>query len=140
MEKTIIEINGVKLEVDLSTARKIEEYRVGDVVKVLVKEYQTYSSYPGTIVGFDAFKNLPTIIIAYLKDSYNSSTVNFLYYNAETKDVEICPANPNDLAFSKETVIERMNRDIAKKKAEIEEIEQKRDFFITHFKLSVGHV
>jgi len=36
MSKQIIEINGVKLEVDLSTAKRIDEFRVGDTVKVLI--------------------------------------------------------------------------------------------------------
>ena len=33
-DKRIIEINGVKLEVDMTTARRIDEFRVGDTVKV----------------------------------------------------------------------------------------------------------
>jgi len=36
--KKIIEVNGVKLEVDLSSAKVIEEYRVGDVIKVLIAD------------------------------------------------------------------------------------------------------
>ena len=36
MSKQIIEINGVKLEVDLSTAKRIDEFRVGDTVKVFI--------------------------------------------------------------------------------------------------------
>jgi len=136
--KQIIEINGVKLEVDLTNARVIENYRVGDVVKVLRKEYNNqWKSHSGTIVGFDAFENRPTIIIAYVDDGYNAD-IHFLYYNADTENAEICPANSNDLAFSKESVIEKMNRDIAKKKAEIDEIEQKRNFFIEHFSRCFG--
>ena len=132
--KTIIEINGVKLEVDLSNARVIENYRIGDIVKVLCKGYgESWHSYSGTIIGFDAFKNRPTIIVAYIESSYCSTDIKFLYYNTDTTDVEICPANNNDLAYSKETIIEHMNRDMAKKKAEIDEIEQKRDFFIRNF-------
>jgi hypothetical protein len=38
-EKTIIEVSGVKLEVDLRQARRIEEIRIGDRVKVLTKDY-----------------------------------------------------------------------------------------------------
>ena len=38
-EKRIIEINGVKLEVDLSQARVVENYRIGDNVKILQNEY-----------------------------------------------------------------------------------------------------
>ncbi len=125
LSSKIIEVNGVKLEVDLSQAKVIENYRVGDVVKILKKTYgDRWESYPGTIVGFDNFKNMPTIIIAYLENSYNSSDIKFLYFNSSTDDAEICPANGNDPVFHKETVIEKMNRDIANKKAEIDEIEQ----------------
>lgn len=60
-QKTIVEINGIKLEVDLRTAKRVEEYKVGDMVKVLKKEYgDSYKSYAGMIVGFDAFVALPT--------------------------------------------------------------------------------
>lgn len=131
--KEIIEINGIKFEVDLRSAKRIEEYHVGDVVKVLIKQYGSYKSCAGTIVGFDAFKELPTIIVAYVDSDYNSMDIKFIYYNAETKDVEICLADKNDLTFTKETVIDRMNQDISKKKAEIAEIEKKRDFFINNF-------
>ena len=51
--KRIIEINGVKLEVDMSTAKKIDEYRVGDNVKVLKKDYSgNYDVLAGVIVEF----------------------------------------------------------------------------------------
>lgn len=136
MSKEIIEINGVKLEVDLTNARVVDEYHIGDVVKVLKKQYSDYKSFAGTIVGFDPFKNLPTIIIAYLND-YNT-TIEFLYYNAESKDVEICMANPNDITFTKDTVVDAMNKDIQKKKAEITELEIKRDYFINHFSQCFG--
>lgn len=133
MSKEIIEINGVKLEVDLSTARRIEEYKVGDVIKVLVKEYSSYKSYAGTIVGFDAFKNLPTIIIAYLKNSYSDSKIEFVYYNAETEGIEICPACENDIVFNKETVVAAMDKEIESAKAKTSELQQKRDYFVNHF-------
>ena len=38
-EKRIVEIDGVKIEVDLRTAKRIDTFRVGDNVKVLCKEY-----------------------------------------------------------------------------------------------------
>lgn len=36
--KRIIEIDGVKIEVDLRTAKRIDTYRVGDNVKILNKD------------------------------------------------------------------------------------------------------
>lgn len=51
--KTIIEVNGVKLEVDLRTARRIDEIRIGDRVKVLIKGYSDYKVHAGTVIGFE---------------------------------------------------------------------------------------
>lgn len=46
-ETTIIEINGVKLEIDLRHAKRIDNLRVGDTVKVLRKRYDdSYESFP----------------------------------------------------------------------------------------------
>lgn len=44
--KRIIEINGVKLDVDLSQCKVVENYKVGDAVKVLVKEYSSAEINP----------------------------------------------------------------------------------------------
>ena len=38
-EKRIIEVNGIKMEVDLRNAKRIDQFKVGDSVKVLVKSY-----------------------------------------------------------------------------------------------------
>ena len=73
-EKTIIEINGVKMEIDLRQATVVENFKVGDKVKVLIKTYNdSFQSHVGTIVGFDAFKERPTIILAYLANDYGSA-------------------------------------------------------------------
>lgn len=90
-EKTIIEINGIKLEVDLRNAKRVDEFKVGDNVKVLIKKYSdTFVSHPGVIIGFDAFEKRPTIIICYLDVDYSNSAVRFCYFNQDSKDLEIC--------------------------------------------------
>ena len=55
-QKRIIEVNGVKMEIDLRNAKVVENYKVGDYVKVLIKEYNSYKSYIGNIIGFDNFE------------------------------------------------------------------------------------
>ena len=131
--KRIVEINGVKMEVDLREARTIDAFRVGDKVKVLVKQYSSYESFPGMIIGFDEFKNLPTIVVAYVESKYSTADIKFVYINAETQDTEICPANRLDLPVSEATVIDLFNRDIQKRRQEIEELERKRDYFTQNF-------
>ena len=134
METTkIIEINGVKMEIDLRSAKVIDNYKVGDNIKILVKDYDNFKSYLGTIIGFDEFEKTPTIVIAYLKTQHGSATIEFVYYNSKTKDVEICPLNNWDLPVSKQQVLDRFDGEIEKKKNELSETEQKKKLFIELF-------
>src|SRR5574340_1255485 len=133
-QKQIIEINGVKLEVDLRYAKRIEELHIGSRVKCLVKQYQDYAVYPGVIVGFEPFKNLPSIVVAYLKSNYNSAEIQFVSFNAETKDFEIvADLNDNTLEVDRSDLIGKFNMEIAKKQAEIDEIERRKAFFLNNF-------
>ena len=132
-ETRIIEVNGIKLEVDLRNAKRIDQFRVGDPVKVLVKSYSDYKSHVGIIVGFDNFEKHPTIVIAYLSVEYSSASVNFVYYNTESKDVEIAPVNNYDIPHSKKSVLDMMDKEIYKKKEELRDLESKREYFINMF-------
>jgi len=134
MKKEIVEINGVKFEVDLSSAKIISEYRIGDKVNVLVKEYSEKAVYPGIVVGFDNFKELPTITIAYLKISYSDADVKFVYFNSQNKDIDIAPCRESDLIFNKSDIIKKMDRAIAGKEKELEDLHMKKNYFLTHFK------
>ena len=131
----IIEINGIKMEVDLRHAKVIDQYKVGDNIKVLVKDGygDTFTSYIGTIIGFDEFENHPTIVIAYLKTSYSEATIEYLYYNSATKDAEVCPLNDWDIPVTKTQVVDRFQQDIDKKEREAADIKQKQILFETLF-------
>lgn len=134
METRIIEINGVKVEVDLRTCKNIESYKVGDPVKVLIKDYaDKFTSYPGVIVGFDNFEKLPTMIIMYAELSYSSAKLQLVFFNAQSKDVEICPAIPEVLSFEKEKVLKYLNDDIQKKQLELDQAITYRDLFLKQF-------
>jgi len=130
----IIEVGGIKMEVDLRNAKVIENYKVGDKVKVLKKDYSDdYKSFPGVIIGFDDFKKLPSILIAYLDADYSSSKVSFLTLNDQTKDFEICSMNEIDKQFSKADALFQLDRQIDNKKEEVRELEQKRKYFESTF-------
>jgi len=133
MDKRIVEINGVKLEIDTREAKTVESYKVGDPVKVLVKSYSEYKSFPGIIVGFDEFNILPTIIVAYVDSSYSSTDIRFAYINGNNKETEICYMYRDELNIDKNSLVEKFNRDIDKKKQEIEDVEIKRDYFLKNF-------
>ena len=134
-DKRIIEINGIKLEVDMRYCRQIDKFSIGDNVKVLVKGYSDDSkSYPGVIVGFDNFPTMPAIIIAYLDLGYSEASINIKSITSKTIDIQICPANELVANFDKDRVVELMDRSILKKEEEISDLKRKKDFFTHNFK------
>lgn len=135
-DKHVIEINGVKMEVDLRHTRRIDTMRVGDRVKVLTKLYGgEYKIHAGTIIGFEPFEKLPTIIVAYLDVDYSQATVKFIYFNAASKDVEIVVAVDDDaLDVNKADVLSQMDRAIQKKEDEVADLKSRRAFFLANFR------
>ena len=134
--KRIIEIDGVKVEIDLKTAKRVDSFKVGDNIKILDKEYDSYKVKPGIIVDFAEFQELPTIVIAVFDEGSWSSTPNisFIYYNKNTSNkVEIVSCSEDEIKVSKEGVIERFEREIQKKKNEYEDLKNKLEYFKTHF-------
>jgi hypothetical protein len=131
----IIEIGGVKLEVDLREARTVESYRVGDAVKVLVKEAygEKYSSFPGIIAGFDNFEKLPSIVVAYVNIQYSEAKIETVVLNKQTEGIELCPINDLEVSLDKSTAIDFFKREIKKKEMEAAEIRAKLAYFLAHF-------
>ena len=130
----VVEINGIKLDVDVENAKVINEYKVGMNVKVLVKEYSGHVAYPGVITEFVNFKELPTIVIAIFKESYLGVDIEFVYYNTANADkYEIAPSCEHELKINKERAVDKFNNFIEKKKAEMEDAIAKRDYFIKYF-------
>lgn len=137
MEKqtTIIEINGIKMEVDLRSAKRIDTLRIGDRVKCLVKSaYSGMSTYAGVVVGFEPFPSLPSIVVAYLDTGYSSGTLKFQTFNSETKDFEIvADLDNNALEIDRAHILAQFDREADKKRQELEDIEAKRAYFLSHF-------
>lgn len=134
-----IEVEGHKFEVDLRTAKKIEAYRVGDRVKLLTKGYSSWTTHPGVICGIDAFKNLPTIVIAYVESIFsNEGKVSFAYLNAESKDVEICPMAEDDIMPNRDTIVMHFDKAVAKKQAEIDGMLDHKEYFLRQYGVAFG--
>lgn len=132
--KTIIEVNGVKLEVDLRTARRIDELKIGSPVKCLVKQYTDYKVCPGVIVGFVPFKNKPSIVVAYLDTTYSSADLKFVTFNEDTRDFEIvADIDYNSMELDKGNVLRLMDKDITKKEQELQDLIAKKKFFLENF-------
>lgn len=133
--KTVIEVNGVKLEVDLRTAKRVDTLAIGDRVKVLVKQYQDYKVLPGVVVGFEPFEKLPTIIVAYVDVAYNTAELKFVHFNTETKDTEIIKAVDSDeLDVDRAKLVATMDRMIEQKQREADDLRLRKDFFLREFR------
>lgn len=135
---TIVEINGIKMEVDLRHAKVVHEnIHVGSKVKLLEKNsYNGQSVYPGVVVGFENFQSLPTIIVAYVKGGYSDAGLHIAYINSSkqaTEKWEMVPSYDDDLPIQKADVLAHFDRESNKKRAELEDIESRREAFLRHF-------
>lgn len=129
----IIEINGVKVEVDLRNAKVLTNYAVGDRCKVLTKNYSGYQAKYGVIVDISEFKQLPTIELLVVDPGGYQDALEFISFNAKTDEVEIAPLNYLDEFFAKETIIERFDRERSKLEKDLMDLERKRELFLRHF-------
>ena len=103
------------------------------MVKVLIKEYSGYNIYPGTIIGFTEFKNLPTIEILYVKDNYTAAEVSVLAFNENTTDVEIAPCPDYEVNFPAAELLGKIDRQIIQKEEEVRNLKSKREAFLKYF-------
>lgn len=136
MEKqtTIIEVNGVKLEIDLRSAKRIDELKIGSRVKCLVKKYEGFNTHAGVVVGFEPFPSRPTIVVCYLETDYSGTSLKFVSFNQDTKDFEIVSdLDHNSLEIDKADICAKFDRDLSKKENELQEIRDKKAFFLAHF-------
>ena len=131
--KRIVEINGVKLEVDLTEAKTIDTYKVGDIVKLLVPKYgDDFTSCCGVIIGFDNFTQRPTIVVAYLEAEYSKAEIKIAYIHGGSKS-ELTHASPGDVPFSRRRVEQSLDKDIAEKQKALDEANWRKDKFETWF-------
>lgn len=132
----IVEIKGVKLDVDLREATAVETLRVGDPVRVLKKNYgDTFAAHSGCVIGFDQFKELPTIVVAYIEASYSDASVKFLHYNEQSKDCEVIRADSATVdAFDEKEAIAALDRRIEKCAQDLKGAESQRAYFIENIR------
>ena len=134
-ELTTIEVGGVKMEVDPRCARRVDTIKVGTRVKLFIKPvYGESTVHPGVVIGFEPFKELPTIIIAYAVSTRSTADIKFVYYNTKTKDVDMVVSVDDDLGFDRKEMLSVFDRDISKKEAELQDIRDKKAYFDKHFK------
>lgn len=126
--------------VDMTGAKVVDQFQVGDPVKVLVKKYNDeHDAYYGMIIGFDNFENLPTIVIAYFESSYGSKAdLKVVHLNDQTKGLEICHTIPAEINLNPQAVLDEFNSKISEKRNEIRSLTNQKEFFLSSFSKVFG--
>jgi hypothetical protein len=132
----IVEINGVKMEVDLRRARVVHEnLKIGSAVKVLEKGgYGSPEVRQGVIVGFDLFPELPTITVAYIVTGYDGAELKFAAINAKTAEkFSMVSCHDDELPLHKDDLIASFDRKVTKLEGDIRDLQAKKAYFLRHF-------
>lgn len=134
----IIEINGVKFEVDARTAtlKEISTVKLGSRVKVMLPQYgDSVKVCHGVVVGFEPFQSNPVIIVAYLEDAYSSAPeIKFLYYTSKSKESIVISTENDCEALAKDHVCGAIEKKIAKLEQEIQDLKDRKEYFLKNFK------
>lgn len=131
-DKRIVEIGGVKVEYDLRTAKQVDTFKVGDPVKLLVKEYDSHKVKYGVIIDFANFTELPSIVVAYL-DGWSNDHIKFEHVNADSKDIQIAPCSEDEISIDKHGIESNIDKKIAELKGEIRDLEENKRIFRKRF-------
>lgn len=137
---TEVQVHGKRFMVDMTGAKVVDEFRIGDPIKVLIKRYNDeFDAFHGMIIGFDNFENLPTVVIAYFEHKYgDDAELKVVHMNSQSKGIEITHTIAAELKLDPQAVLDKMNSKIAEHRTKIREIENKKRFFLTNFSKVFG--
>jgi len=134
--KRIVEINGVKLEVDLRTAKVIDTFKVGDPVRVYhpKQDYRSAEINVGVIVGFCEFSSNPAIEVMELNTDYSSIEFRTVVICGEINNgIQLAPYDKYEGLISHADVVTKFDRLIQKKELELSDLKLKKKYFIDDF-------
>jgi hypothetical protein len=133
--KRIVEIDGIKVEVDLRTAKVINHYKIGDPVRVLHSgESYGCGIKTGVIVGFCEFEKNPAIEILELDYDYSGTNFKLItIISGQKNQVQIAPYDKYEGLISQTDVVTRFDREIQKKELELADLKLKKKYFIDDF-------
>lgn len=135
----VITVQGYEMELDLTKTRVFHKYRIGDSISVSVKRFSgELNSYSGIITGFNHFKNLPAIRIAYFETGPSEYKVVFRDINSETTDIEICPTTPGEFRYNARTLLGGMEREVKNMEAKTDELKRTLNSFMYECKSVLG--
>jgi hypothetical protein len=86
------------------------------------------------VIGFEPFKDLPTIVVAYVEEDWLKYEIKVVAINSKQENFDLIAAVDPDFSIDREVIIKRFDRQVAAKRREIEAIEEQRRYFETNFK------
>lgn len=130
-----IEVNKMSFEVQTQAVVR-STIKIGDKLRILKKSsYSDPVVCDGIVIGFEPFKTLPSIVIAYIEDKYTDADLKFLVWNDSTKDVEITAAIPGPFDKNLQHYEKKIEAKIAKLEQEQIDLRTKLDFMRSKFGL-----
>jgi len=140
LESGSVEIKGVRIK---SSSQSDEALKVGDHVRILVKEYSNYKAHNGIISHLDKFSELPTVTVCYIESDYSGTNIKFKSINNKTDDAEIVKTEEIDiegLGEIRASAEKNLEKSIEKKRKELEDEEYKLVWFRQYFGKCFGDV
>ena len=135
-----IELKGQSFEV-MTQAVVRNTIKVGDRLRILKKSaYSDAVVCDGIVIGFEPFKTLPSIVIAYIEDMYTTTDVKFLIWNDSTKDVEIAVATDGLFEKNLSHYASKIEAKIEKLYHEARELRQKLDYMKSKFGVTSAEI
>lgn len=129
-------VGAITLAAGRDAAIRAEVLKVGDPVRVLAKgdTYNGPQVHTGVIVGFEPFKDMPTIIIAYVEVGYAKAEMKMLYFNDKSEKFEVLPAAADtSIEIERSRVLDYFDTEETKALATVDEIRAKRRYFEKYF-------
>jgi hypothetical protein len=131
-ERRLVQIGNIQVEVDWSTARPANAFRIGDTVRVLEKNYDGIKSWDGFIVELLDMRGKPNLIVATVKRSYEGGVkVEFITYDGERETWQIAPHQV--AGFSLDEALSILDAQIANDRAKLEDLTRRRNAFAFAF-------
>lgn len=130
--KRIIEVNGVKVEIDLRQAKQIETFAVGDTVKVFEKQYNdSYEVFPGVITGFAQCLDFASIEVIIMRVSYSEVKFENISINSGSTKYVLATFTQYDGMLNKERIMKALDEKINSAEIALETAKRNKELFLS---------
>lgn len=117
-----VEVNEAMVKIGLKKEEVVNNYKVGNYIKLLIKDVFDFENYPGRIVGIYYSNDEPIIVVAYLKQPFDRFNIGYIEISLSSEDVKIAPLNDWDFPIEWLSRLKRFKIEILSKEQEVTEM------------------